>query len=115
MHSYSMNIIIHWLIATVAVIISAFLIPGVHVGGFLSALVAAVVLGFLNTFIKPLLILFTLPINILTLGLFTLVINALLILLASAVVPGFRVDGFWWAVLFSIVLAIVNIVFDLVE
>lgn len=110
-----MNIIIHWLIATAAVAVSAFLIPGVHVGGFLSALVAAVVLGFLNTFIKPLLILFTLPINILTLGLFTLVINALLILLASAVVPGFRVDGFWWAVSFSIVLAIVNVVFDLVE
>lgn len=110
-----MNIIIHWFIATAALVVSAFLIPGVHVGGFLSALAAAVVLGFLNTFIKPLLLLLTLPINILTLGLFTIVINAALILLASVVVPGFRVDGFWWAVLFSIVLALVNVIFSLVE
>ena len=110
-----MNIIIHWLIATVAIIVSAFIIPGVHVEGFLSALAAAVVLGFLNTFIKPLLILLTLPITVLTLGLFTFVINAALIMLASFLVPGFRVDGFLWAVLFSIVLSLVNIVFNFVE
>lgn len=114
-HARSMNILVHWLLATSALIVSAFLIPGVHVESLLSALAAAVVLGFLNIFIKPILIILTLPVTVLTLGLFTLVINALLILLASAVVPGFRVDGFWWAVLFSIVLALVNVVFNRFE
>ena len=67
-----------------------------------------VVLGIINAFIKPVLIILTLPINILTLGLFTFVINALIIILTSGLVPGFKVNGFWWALLFSIVLSIVN-------
>ncbi len=105
-----MSIIINWLVATIAIIISAYLLPGVRVAGFGSALVAAVVLGIINAFIKPILILLTLPINILTLGLFTLVINALIIILAADIVPGFKVDGFWWALAFSVVLSIVNTV-----
>lgn len=99
----------HWLIAAIAIGITSFVIPGVRVGVF-SALGAAVVLGFLNIFIKPLLIILTLPVNILTLGLFTIVINALLIMLAAAIVPGFEVKGFISALLFAIVLAIVNII-----
>jgi putative membrane protein len=85
-------------------------LPGVIVEGFISALVLAVVLGAINMFLKPILVLLTLPINILTLGLFSLVINALLIMLASAIVPGFSVSGFWWALAFSLVLSIVTAV-----
>ncbi len=106
-----MNILINWLVSALAVLASAYLLPGVAVTSFVTALVAALVLGILNAFIKPLLILLTLPINILTLGLFTLVINAGLIMLAANIVDGFTVDGFWWAVIFAIVLSIVNSVF----
>lgn len=88
--------------------VAAYLLPGVSLSGFFPALVAAVVIGLINTFIKPVLIILTLPINILTLGLLTLVINALLIMLASALVPGFKVANFGWAILFSIVLFFVN-------
>lgn len=101
------NIIINWLIMAVAVIIVAYLLPGVTVSGFWAALLVALVLGILNVFIKPLLLFLSLPINILTLGLFTFVINAILILIASAIVPGFKVAGFWWALAFSIVLTII--------
>ncbi len=103
-----MNIIINWLVSAVTILIAAYLLPGVHVESFIAALATAVVLGIINLLIKPLLILLTLPITILTLGLFTLVINALLILLASSIVPGFKVDGFWWALIFSIVLSLIN-------
>lgn len=106
-----MNILINWLVSALAVLASAYLLPGVAVSSFVTALVAALVLGILNAFIKPLLILLTLPINILTLGLFTLVINAGLIMLAANMVDGFTVDGFWWAVIFAIVLSVVNSVF----
>jgi putative membrane protein len=100
-----MDILINWLIMTVAVFVAANILPGVTVSGIGTALIAAVVLGLLNTFIKPLLILLTLPINILTLGLFTLVINAGIIMLVPYIVPGFKVNGFWYALLFSIVLS----------
>lgn len=105
-----MSLLIHWLLRALAVIITAYLLPGVRISGFLAALVTAVILAFVNTFIRPLLLLLTLPVNILTLGLFTFVINALLILLVAAVVPGFQVRGFFSALLFSLVLAIVNAV-----
>lgn len=103
-----MSFMIQWLVSTAAIVITAYLLPGVKVAGVFAALVAALVLGLINAVLKPLLILLTLPLNILTLGLFTLVINALLIMLAAAIVPGFFVQGFWWALLFGLVLAIVN-------
>jgi len=103
-----MSLLVHWLVRAVAIIITAYLLPGVRLSGFLAALVTALVLGLVNTFIKPLLLLLTLPLNILTLGLLTFVINALLILLTSSLVPGFAVAGFWWALLFSLVLSVVN-------
>jgi len=93
------------------IIIAAYLIPGVVVNGIFAALITALVLGFINTFIKPIVVVLTLPINIFTLGLFTLVINALLIMLAGAIVPGFEVAGFWWAVLFGVVLWFVGLFF----
>ncbi len=103
-----MIFLIHWLITTVAVLIAAYLLPGVAVKGFFAALVTALVLGLINTFIRPILLILTLPINLLTLGLFTFVINALLIMLTSAVVPGFDVRNFWWALLFSLVLSLIK-------
>lgn len=102
------SFVLQWLVSGVAIIITAYLLPGVTVAGFFAALVTALILGLVNAFIRPVLILFTLPLNILTLGLFTLVINALLVMLAAAIIPGFAVRGFWWALLFGIVLAIVN-------
>lgn len=103
-----MMLILKWLISTVAIMFASYLLPGVMLTGFWSALWVALFLGLVNTFIKPLLILLTLPINILTLGLFTFVINALLILLASSVIDGFSVSGFWVALLFSIILSLFN-------
>jgi putative membrane protein len=103
-----MIFLIHWLITTIAILIAAYLLPGVTVKGFFAALVTALVLGLINTFIRPILLILTLPINILTLGLFTFVINALLIMLTSAVVPGFDVRNFWWALLFSFVLSLIK-------
>jgi putative membrane protein len=102
-----MSLLILWLVSALAVVIAAYLLPGVTVSSFGSALVVAVVLGLVNAVVKPVLVFLTLPISILTLGLFTLVIDALLIMLVSALVPGFKVAGFWWAVAFSIVLTIV--------
>ena len=107
-----MKIFINWVVYAVAILVSAYLLPGVMVEGVIAALVLAVVLGAINAFIKPVVILLTLPINILTLGLFTFVINALLIMLAAMVVPGFGVAGFWSAMLFAIVLAVVSWVFS---
>jgi len=103
-----MSFLLQWLVSGLAIIITAYLLPGVKLTGFFAALVTALILGLINAFIRPVLILLTLPLNILTLGLFTLVINALLIMLAAAIVPGFAVQGFWWALLFGLVLAIVN-------
>ena len=103
-----MGLLINWVVSALAILASAYLLPGVHVASFTTALVAAVVLGIINAVLKPILLILTLPINILTLGLFTLVINAVVILLAANLVPGFNVDGFWWALIFSVVLSIIN-------
>jgi putative membrane protein len=103
-----MNLIVTWLLSALAVFITAYILPGVTVVGFLGALLVAAVLGLFNALIRPLLLILTLPINVLTLGLFTLVINAVIVLMVSAVVPQFRVGGFLNALLFAIVLAIVN-------
>ena len=109
-----MSFLLHWLIRALAIGITAYLLPGVRLSSFAAAIVTALVLGLINTFIRPLLLLFTLPLNILTLGLFTFVINAALIMLTSAIVPGFVVAGFGWALLFSLVLAVINFVLGLI-
>ena len=105
-----MSFLIQWVVSGLAIIVTAYLLPGVAVEGFLAALVTALVLGLINAIIRPILVLLTLPLNLLTLGLFTLVINALLIMLAAAVVSGFAVHDFWWALLFGVVLAVVNFI-----
>lgn len=103
-----MEILLSWLVSALAIIVTAYILPGVRIESFLTALVTAVVLGIINSILKPILLLLTLPINVLTLGLLTFVINALLVLLAARIVPGFHVDGFWWALAFSVVLSLVN-------
>lgn len=103
-----MQIIIALLVNTIAVIASGYILPGIEISNFLSAVLVAIVLGVLNTFLKPILLLLTLPINIITLGLFTLVINACIVLIAGRIVSGFFVENFWWALLFSIVLSLVS-------
>jgi len=101
-----MNLLFRILITAILVVVIAHFMPGVSVETFTTSLIVAVVLGLLNIFIKPILILFTLPITIVTFGLFLLVINALIILLCTKIVGGFHVQSFWTAVFFSIILSI---------
>lgn len=103
-----MNILFNWLLSAVAIMIAAYILPGVHVQGFMVALILAVILGIINAILRPILLILTLPINILTLGLFTFVINAFLVMLAAGLVKGFSVDSFWWALAFSLVVSLVN-------
>ena len=102
-----MRFIVRIIITALAVVIASYILPGVSVDGGLSALIVAAVLALINAFVKPLLVILTIPITVFTLGLFLLVINALMILLAAEIVNGFHVDAFWYALLFSIVLTIV--------
>ncbi|MCR4260857.1 MAG: phage holin family protein [Candidatus Colwellbacteria bacterium] len=103
-----MPILISWIISSLAILASAYLLPGITVDNFLAALTAAIVLGLANAILKPVLILLTLPINFLSMGLFTLVINAGLVMLTAYIVPGFFIAGFWWAVLMGLVLSLVS-------
>jgi putative membrane protein len=105
------KIIANWFWMTIAVLLAAYILPGVSVDNLVTAIVVAAVLGILNTFIRPTLIFLSFPITVLTLGLFSIIINALLVLLASAIVPGFVVASFWWALLFSLLLSLVNALF----
>ncbi len=103
-----MNIFFRWIISALAAFATAYILPGVRLDSFLAAVILAAVLGVLNVFLKPVLVFLTFPITILTLGLFLLVINTVIILLAASLVPGFHVDGFWWALLFSLVMTLIN-------
>lgn len=103
-----MRIIINWLVSALVILIAAYLLPGVHVENLFVAFIVAIVLGILNAIIKPVLVLLTLPLTFATLGLFIFVINAVLVLLATIIVHGFQVDNFWWALLFSIVVSLLN-------
>lgn len=103
-----MNVIVKILLSSLAVVIASYLLPGVLVDSFLTAVIIAVFLSLLNVTIKPLLIILTIPITVFTFGLFLLVINAIIIQIAGAVVPGFEVANFWWALLFSLLLSLLN-------
>ncbi len=102
------ELLVKWLYLTAAVLVSAFLLDGIRADGFFSAIFAAAALGVLNLFFRPVLFILTLPINMITLGLFTLVINAAMLKLASGIVPGFHVTGFWTAVFGSLLISITN-------
>jgi putative membrane protein len=103
-----MRILIRWLVTTAAILISAYFLPGVSVRSIGAALMTALVLGLINAVIRPILVVFTFPLTIVTLGLFIFVLNALLVFLTSALVPGFHVDGFGWALIFSLVFSVVS-------
>ena len=100
------------LLNAVIVLVLSYLLPGIDVDSFWSAVIVAIVLGFLNALLKPFLIIITIPITILSFGLFLLVINAFIILFADNLIAGFSVNGFWWALLFSLILSFFNSVID---
>ena len=103
-----MKFILRLLLSALAVVLLANILPGVHVATFGIAVIVALVLSLLNFLVKPLLVILTLPVTIITFGLFLLVINALIIMMAGGLVSGFTVDGFWWALLFSLLLSLVQ-------
>jgi putative membrane protein len=103
-----MGLLVRWLILTAAIMVASYLIQGIEVNGFFSALLAAAILGVLNVFFRPILLILTLPINILTLGFFTFIINAVLLKMASGVISGFVVHGFWSAVFGGLIISVVS-------
>ncbi len=103
-----LTLLLIWLLNAVALLAVAYLLPGITVASFGSAMIAALVLGLLNTLVKPVLIFLTLPITIVTLGLFLLVLNALVFWFAGSVLSGFKVNGFWWAVIGAILYSIIS-------
>jgi len=103
-----MGLLVRWLVLTAAIMVASYLIRGIEVTGFFSALFAAAILGVLNVFFRPILLILTLPINILTLGFFTFIINAVLLKMASGVISGFVVHGFWSAVFGGFIISVVS-------
>jgi len=109
-----MRLLVNWLVSALALLVVAHVVSGFHVSGFVAALIAAVVIGFVNATLGLLLKVITFPLTLMTLGLFWFVINGLMLLFASAFVPGFEVRGFGAAFIGAIVLAIVNALFRLI-
>ena len=107
-----MRIILKILLSALAVLILARILPGVGVDSYATAIFVAIVISLLNFIVKPLLIILTLPVTILTLGLFLLIINALIILMADALIGGFNVTNIWWALLFSLLLSLLQSIFN---
>ncbi|MCB7482429.1 phage holin family protein [Christiangramia sediminis] len=111
-----MNFILRLLLTALVVVLLAKLLPGVSVDGYLTAIIVAVVLALLNFIVKPILVLLTLPVTVLTLGLFLLIINAIIIFLADGFVSGFDVDGWFIAIIFSLLLSLVqSILFSILK
>jgi putative membrane protein len=107
-----MKFLAQLIVSALAVIVASMILPGVHVDNAITSIIVAAVLAFLNAIVKPVLVILTIPITIFTLGIFLLVINAFIIMLTAKIVDGFHVDGFWIALLFSLLLSIVTSVFD---
>jgi putative membrane protein len=102
------GIALRWLTLTGAILLASYMLDGIRIDGFVSAIGAAAILGILNAFFRPIALLLTLPINVLTLGLFTFVINAVMLKMASGVIGGFHVNGFWPAVLGALIISLVS-------
>src|SRR3990170_2516102 len=103
-----MKTVLKLLVSTASILVAAYIIPGVMIDSAVTAIIVAVVLGVLNTFARPVLLLLTLPINIVSLGLFTFIINAFLVYLVAMIVPGFGLASFWTALIFSLVVSLVG-------
>lgn len=111
-----MNLILRILLSALAVVILSKVLPGVTVDTYITAIIVAIVLSLLNFIVKPILIILTLPVTIITLGLFLLIINAVIILLADRLVDGFQVSSIWWALLFSLLLSFLqSLLFSLLK
>ena len=108
MLTLNMNFIIQLIVSALAILISSYILPGVNVENITTALLVAAVLAFLNAVLKPLMIFLTIPVTVITLGFFLLVINAAIILLTDKLIDGFHVRGFWWALIFSLLLPFVT-------
>ncbi len=108
-----MVLLLVWILNAVSLLAVAYLLPGITVASFGSALIAALVLGLLNMLVKPVLFLLTLPITIVTLGLFLIVLNALLFWFAGSILKGFSVAGFWWAVAGAILYSLISGLFSM--
>jgi|AntAceMinimDraft_9_1070365.scaffolds.fasta_scaffold00170_25 putative membrane protein len=107
-------IILQILIIAIAVLITGAILPGIQIKSFWTAVLIAIVLALLNFFVYPVMVFLSIPITIITFGLFLFVINAVIIMLASAMIGGFKVEGFWWALIFSIVLSFVTYLLEMV-
>lgn len=103
-----MRLLLAWLINAAALFLLPYIVPAIQVPSFSTALIVALVIGLLNTFIRPVLFILTLPITVLTLGLFTLVLNGLMFWVASRFIDSFQVGGFWWAVLGAVVYSLIS-------
>jgi putative membrane protein len=102
------GIVLRWLTLTGAILIASYMLEGIHVSGYMSAIGAAAILGILNAFFRPIALILTLPINVLTLGLFTFVINAVMLKMASGVIDGFDVRGFWPAIFGALIISLIS-------
>lgn len=100
------GILLRWVILMCAILMTSYMMDGIYVSGFLSAFFAAAILSILNAFLRPILLILTLPINVLSFGLFTFVINAFMLFMASGFIPGFEVKGFWTAVFGSLLISL---------
>ena len=109
-----MVLLVRWILFALAIVFVAWLVPGIEVENFQSAMLVTVIIALINIFIRPLIVFITLPINILTLGIFTLVINALLLMLAGYLAPGVDVEGFLSAFIGSVVLAFLGLIINMV-
>ena len=113
LYSGKFGFIAQTVVMTLATILAAYILPGVHINSVGAAIITAIVIALLNSFIRPILIVITLPFTVLTMGLFLLIINAVIILLASGLVSSFHVDGFWNALLFSLLLTLLNYLLEI--
>lgn len=109
-----LNTLVNLILSAIALLVVTYFVPGFHVASFTTALVVALILGIINAFIKPVLLILTLPITIVTLGLFTFVLNAIILLLVSRFVPGFTINGFVPALIGAVVLWLISIVIHFV-
>ena len=101
-------LLIRWLVITVAILLASTILSGIHVASLTTAIIAAAILGIMNTFLRPVLLILTLPLTLLTLGIFAFVLNAFMLLLVAYFVPGFEIDGFFWAFMGALIISIVS-------
>lgn len=110
-----MNVIIRWILFALLIMLIAWIIPGITITGFVSALIVVVILSIVNVLIRPIVQFVSLPLNVLTLGIFSLIINALLFLLVAKFSPGFQIDGFWSGFFGALILSIMTPLIDKIK